>query len=345
MGVGVVLGQSRNAGSTPATSTGKRTARFSIGTSTNGWTVNDCDYLCDGTDDQVEINAAIQALPSGGGEIVILDGTYNISATINISIDNVTLNGNGNNTVLLREFSSSVINGIIVLSNDNCIISKLKIEGNKNLYAGTSNRGIYITGDNNQISECLVQNAGGYGISFNGSINCKVNKNFCSSNGRNGIDVSGIGSYNYIISNNICTNNSKDGIALTNGDISSIIEGNICIGNGRYGIQVPGDNIIVSGNICNNNQHGIYFNTSNHSIAIGNSCYNNSVYGIYFNTNVFYSNVSSNVIFKSSYASTEYPIYVAGNNNTSNLFSSNQIYGKNYYDGGSNNTWVNNKYN
>lgn len=66
MGFGAVLGQSRNGGSTPVTSTGKRTARFSIGTSTNGWTANDCDYLCDGTDDQVEINAAIQALPSGG---------------------------------------------------------------------------------------------------------------------------------------------------------------------------------------------------------------------------------------------------------------------------------------
>ena len=49
MGFGAVLGQSRNAGSTPTTSTGKRTARFSIGTSTNGWTANDCDYLCDGT--------------------------------------------------------------------------------------------------------------------------------------------------------------------------------------------------------------------------------------------------------------------------------------------------------
>lgn len=103
MGFGAVLGQSRNAGGAPTTSTGKRTARFSIGTSTNGWTANDCDYLCDGTDDQVEINAAIQALPSGGGEIVILDGTYNINATINIRIDNVTLSGNGSNTVLVRQ--------------------------------------------------------------------------------------------------------------------------------------------------------------------------------------------------------------------------------------------------
>lgn len=61
---------------------GKRYASFVIGTSTNGWTAEDCDYLCDGTDDNVEINDAISSLPTTGGEVVILPGTYNISATI-----------------------------------------------------------------------------------------------------------------------------------------------------------------------------------------------------------------------------------------------------------------------
>ena len=64
---------------------GKRTCRFVVGTSTAGWTEADCDYLCDGTADDVEINAAIQALPETGGEIVILDGTYSITATITVS--------------------------------------------------------------------------------------------------------------------------------------------------------------------------------------------------------------------------------------------------------------------
>src|SRR5690606_17909579 len=62
-----------------------KTVRFVVGTSTSGWTEKDCDYLCDGTNDQVEINNAITALPVTGGEIVILDGTYNITATINVN--------------------------------------------------------------------------------------------------------------------------------------------------------------------------------------------------------------------------------------------------------------------
>ena len=61
-----------------------RTARFVIGTSTAEWTLEDCDYLCDGTNDQEEIIQALNDLPTTGGEVVILDGTYNITASINI---------------------------------------------------------------------------------------------------------------------------------------------------------------------------------------------------------------------------------------------------------------------
>ena len=50
--------------------TDKNVARFVVGTSTAGWTSADCDYLCDGTDDQTEINNAITATCETGGEIV-----------------------------------------------------------------------------------------------------------------------------------------------------------------------------------------------------------------------------------------------------------------------------------
>jgi hypothetical protein len=43
-------------------SSGVKTARFVIGTSTAGWTAADCDYLCDGTNDQEEIIQALNAL-------------------------------------------------------------------------------------------------------------------------------------------------------------------------------------------------------------------------------------------------------------------------------------------
>lgn len=85
---------------------GKRTCRFTIGTSTAGWTAADCDYLCDGTDDQEELEEAIKNLPDDGGEIAILDGTYNISKTAHVDLSttngakNIVLSGNGSSTVL-----------------------------------------------------------------------------------------------------------------------------------------------------------------------------------------------------------------------------------------------------
>jgi len=39
-------------------------------------------YVCDGTDDDVEIQAAIDALPAGGGKVTLSEGQYNISSSI-----------------------------------------------------------------------------------------------------------------------------------------------------------------------------------------------------------------------------------------------------------------------
>ena len=77
-------------------------ARVVVGTSLAGWTTADCDLLCDGEDDQQEINAAIQqvlAESSTGGQVLLLDGTYNISERIIISPGKKTLilSGSGPN--------------------------------------------------------------------------------------------------------------------------------------------------------------------------------------------------------------------------------------------------------
>ncbi|MBD5153798.1 MAG: hypothetical protein HDT15_01650 [Oscillibacter sp.] len=84
------------------TVSGKRTCRFVVGTSTAGWTEADCDYLCDGVDDQVEIQQAINTLPEGGGEIVLLSGNYQLSADVSIAgkIENLSITGEPGSTIL-----------------------------------------------------------------------------------------------------------------------------------------------------------------------------------------------------------------------------------------------------
>ncbi len=43
-----------------------------------------CDYICDGVDDQIEINQAINSLPDSGGEIHLSRGIFNISNPVTI---------------------------------------------------------------------------------------------------------------------------------------------------------------------------------------------------------------------------------------------------------------------
>lgn len=89
---------------------GKRTCRVTIGTSTAGWTLADCDYLCDGTDDQEELNAAIASVyAKGGGEIAVLGGEYNLSEAWNIK-NPAALTGERVAVTLSGEPGASVLN-------------------------------------------------------------------------------------------------------------------------------------------------------------------------------------------------------------------------------------------
>ena len=160
---------------------GKRTARFTVGTSTAGWTAADCDYLCDGTADQTEINAAITALPATGGEVVILDGTYNITVKINVAKNNVSIRGNGNATILKRMYNSSTGEGVITLtSRSGCKIANLQVDGNKASYTASNNFGIYLSSSsNNTVTGNTCNNNNNDGIRLYSSSNNTVTGNTC----------------------------------------------------------------------------------------------------------------------------------------------------------------------
>ena len=228
---------------------GKRTCRFVVGTSTAGWTDADCDYLCDGTDDQVEINAAIQALPSGGGEIVILDGTYNITATIAMNKDNVKLSGNGNATVLRRMWDSSTGEGVITITatNGGCCVENIFVDGNKSAYNSSSNNGIYLSSSRNNTITGNTCNNNSYGI-YLSSRNNTITGNTCNNNDY-GIYLPG--SNDNTITGKTCNNNNDSGSRLSSGS-NNTNTGNTCNNNSYYGIClfISSNNNTITGNTC-----------------------------------------------------------------------------------------------
>jgi hypothetical protein len=92
------------------------------------------DYVCDGVQDNVQFFAAINALPAGGGELVVLAGTYNFSATVTRAINNITITGTGQGTY----FTYNGVNPIFTAGGNNWKIQGVRTDaGGINMGATT----------------------------------------------------------------------------------------------------------------------------------------------------------------------------------------------------------------
>ena len=264
-----------------------RAARFVIGTSTAGWTEADCDYLCDGTADEVEIKAAISALPSGGGEILLLDGTYNISSSIAISKANVVLRGSGPSTVLKRMFNSTSANGVIGCSAAHCRICSMDVDGNKTAYASDDNRAIYASQSASYIEIDHVTAKNSYnGISLSGMTGASILNCIVQTTSARGVYI--LGASGILMDGNLISGNGGTGIKvertedirILNGTISSTVD---------YGIAIDAESKrgMISGNTCDQPQdnqsvmiHGSAFVVTGNvvgSISLGSGSKSNIV--------------------------------------------------------------------
>lgn len=101
------------------------------------------NYVCDGVDDQTQINSAITALGSTGGIVQLTEGTYLLSDSVLIS-SKVILQGCGPNTVVKIKNGNSASFGVIenknqdATGNTSIVIRNLKIDGNKAGSSGTN---------------------------------------------------------------------------------------------------------------------------------------------------------------------------------------------------------------
>jgi len=277
---------------------GKKYATFVIGNTGAGHTADKVDYLCTGTDDGVVINAAITALPAGGGKIILLEGTYNLSNSINVYKDNITIQGMGNSTILNGSYSLPSI----VLRCSHSKIDSLQFTRTR------SGIGIYIEigANNNTITENTFS---GPNITY-AIIAYNINSNLITGNncrsGAYGIQVSG--NENMITGNN-CSNESNDndyyGIQVSGNE--NMITGNNCLSNHvlnnkAYSIKVSGNKNMITGNNCsnyniNNKAYGIKV-SGNENMITGNNCSNYNIntfnYGICIesgNNNIINNNI------------------------------------------------------
>ena len=320
---------------------GPRTVRFVVGTSTAGWTLDDCDYLCDGTDDHVEIQQALDALPDDGGEVKLLDGTYYFNDGVTLTKDRTTLRGSGNSTKIILDEAVQSVKDVVIISlpKNYCAVADIFIDGNYQWEYSV--QGVYIDGSNNTITGNTCNNS--YTGIYVGGSNNTITGNTCNNNS----DGISLYSSSSTVTGNTCNNNS-DGIWLSSSS-NNTVTGNTC-NNNSTGIRLySSSNNTVTGNTCNSNYDGIFVWGSNNTIT-GNTCNNNNSNGIYLDSSSD-NTVTGNTCIRgtgqpSDYTSSQYTIRLEGSDNSYNLISSNNCMGKDVViEGGTSNTSVNNKYN
>jgi hypothetical protein len=174
------------------------------------------DYVCDGTADDVQIQAAVDALSINGGNIYLSAGGYNLDTGIVVTGDSVAIAGAGVATHLTCALSGFSVTG------NNFSIKNLWLTGTSDL-----NNGVYARQDTTGIIiENITVNDFVQGILIASVDKVTIKNNYCYSNGLDGIYVKlntlHNRSSNVLIMGNRCISNARKNIAVENTDYAQI---------------------------------------------------------------------------------------------------------------------------
>jgi|GEM_PF-3952167 len=231
-----------------------KAATFVIGPSSNSDSAS-YDYVTDGTNDDVEIQAAIDALPTNGGRIIFREGTYTTETSVVIAKNGVTLQGQGKGSLIQPSDTNDETIfklGHASTSYSNCIIRDFYFDGKK---ASQTGAGIYII-DNQSLTNAIsnVEILGCYFVDAetacikNKGINMVIAKNYFKDWDGYALDLS---NYEKVV-NNYFTNSGTSATYITD-TTTATLDGNEFIFPASYnatGINKVGEfsnNIVTTG--------------------------------------------------------------------------------------------------
>lgn len=267
------------------------------------------DYISDGINDAIEINQAFYALPEDGGQVVLLEGTYNIQAGVPIVIpSNTWLRGQGHGTRIVSkvDVSGSIItNSDHAGGNENIRISDLYVTSVSGVNFGIYFRNVkssrvdhiwvdgpiysaiqigegseFVVVSENHIGTTNLRHIGLYGDHLT-AIGNTITQSGGSSEG-----ITSVGNYNVIKGNNF----KGLGDSIVIGGKYNLVEGNVIEDSadiGSNGILVSSASYLtIQGNIIkgvgyvDGGMHGIYlYKDSKHILIQGNSIIQTPGYG------------------------------------------------------------------
>jgi len=189
------------------------------------------DFICDGIDDQVEIQSAIDSLPPGGARVQLLEGTFFIGDSIILG-DNVMLTGLGAGTTIKLEDNHGVKGDSFLVDNSNSYddttgitIRDITFDGNKENQTMGYQHGVGLTrASKARITGCVFRGFSGAGIYANKLHSSTISGNTFEGNDY-GINIEGFVSEGNYILNNSLLYNVTTGIRLAD-SVGNTIMGN-----------------------------------------------------------------------------------------------------------------------
>jgi len=308
----------------------------------------------DGTADDVPINAAVTALPSG--TVQLQEYTYNITAAIAMK-SNVNLRGRGDSSLLQNGANTNTIE---IDADNNIRISDLKIDGQKDTYTSTvdTNSGIHglangtgstgITIENVYIIDMAVSGIQILAQTGSHSSDVKIVNNRIHDSGAHGIITQDYVDDVLIQGNRVVnwgdTVDNRIAIASGQDSTNQQILGNYIESDGNEGgvschaISIDSsDNFVIASNIINGtNAYGIEVGFSERGVVSGNEIHGTGRAGITVigddTTSLICNNVS--ITGNSIYNSTQQGIYINVNNYVDDTHQNITVTGNNIFDAG-----------
>ncbi len=273
------------------------------------------DYECDGTADNVQIQAAIDALPAAGGKVMLTEGTFTIASQVVLPSDTV-LQGQGSTSILkLRDSHGSGVDILDVAASASDVqILDLQVDGNKANNAGQTAHAIKVNAgaSNIKIDNCSLVNCTGNGVRAKTGTGAVITNLVISHSYVNATDEHGI-VFNWEVekssiykcwigntaanANGIWVGNSSThlniegntidtpgdiGIELWTGCDFSTVRGNVVKDAGLMGISLDGsDWCTVVGNVVDTpSGQGLELALSQRCVLEGNTVFNPGATGI-----------------------------------------------------------------
>ena len=219
------------------------------------------DAVCDGTADEVEINAALTALGWLGGRVLLSEGTFTLAAPIIMNADKQTLAGMGlgATTLAAKNAAGTPLDvAIIQISGAIAELRDLTVDGNKANNATLTHMMLVSMASlsgSAYVQRVRLINSAGTGMMVANTVQSAVVRDcLIESNANGGMICRSAYACTLVVSGCTAKNNSQYGFLCDNGSV--ILSDCQALSSGAYGFDVATDAAVIvqnchaQGNTC-----------------------------------------------------------------------------------------------